>query len=247
MSSSPDLLLNLLWRNTRSDRVRPGPRARLNPDVVIDTAIAIADELGLEALTIRAVAKRLGSSTMSIYTYVPGKAELLCAMHDQVLGSLAETDYGDREWRAGLDAIARSNFELAVRHPWILSVSLSRPAVGPNLLAKYERELGAVESLPLTDVQKDSVLALTIDIAHSAARHEHQRAAGERESGMTDTEWWAESEPLLAELIDESAFPLASRIGAAAGAEYESGHSPLHALEFGLARALDGVAALIES
>jgi AcrR family transcriptional regulator len=247
MNASPESTLKLLWRNESADRVRPGPRARLTADEVIDTAVEIADELGLDALTIRAVAKRLGSSTMSVYTYVPGKDELLCAMHDQVLAELVDRERDGLEWRAALAEIARCNFELAVRHPWILNVSLSRPPLGPNLLAKYERELRAIEPLPLTDVQKDSVLALMIDIAHSAARAELQRTAGERESGISDSEWWAASEPYLAQMFDESRFPLASRIGAAAGTEHQSGHSPQHALEFGLERALDGVAALIKA
>lgn len=247
MNASPDLVLELLWRNDSADRVRPGPRARLTADEVIETAIDIADELGLDALTIRAVAKRLGSSTMSVYTYVPGKYELLCAMHDQVLGELTEGNSSNLDWRSELRGIARSNFEFTVRHPWVLNVSLSRPPLGPNLLAKYDRELRAVEPLPLTDVQKDSVLALMIDIAQSAARAELQRTAGERDSGISDSEWWAASEPYLSQMFDDSRFPLASRIGAAAGSEHQSAHSPLHALEFGLERALDGVAALIEA
>src|SRR5687767_2606640 len=76
----PARTLGLLWR--RSQPSRRGPRPRLSVDDVVDAAIALADEAGLEAVSIRALAERLGVSAMTLYTYVPGKTELLDLMLD---------------------------------------------------------------------------------------------------------------------------------------------------------------------
>ncbi len=65
-------------------------------------AIELADAEGLGALSMRRVAERLGVGTMSLYTYVPGKAELLDVMLDTVLAEVARPD-GARGWRAGLE------------------------------------------------------------------------------------------------------------------------------------------------
>ena len=74
--------LSLLWRETEPPR--RGPRPRHSVDDVVEAAIAIADADGLDAVTMRAVAERLGISPMSLYTYVPGKAELLDLMLDAI-------------------------------------------------------------------------------------------------------------------------------------------------------------------
>src|SRR5690348_6674463 len=77
----PARTLALLWR-TGDEQPRRGPRPRRSIDDVVQEAIAFADDAGLDALTIRALATRLGLSPMALYTYVPGKAELLDLMLD---------------------------------------------------------------------------------------------------------------------------------------------------------------------
>ena len=70
----------------------------------------------------RKVAERLGRSAMSLYTYVPGKAELLDLMLDTVLGELP-TAYSENGWRAAVEASARDGWDFYQRHPWVLQVS----------------------------------------------------------------------------------------------------------------------------
>src|SRR5688572_27806436 len=76
----PARTLALLWR--RAERGTRGPRPKLSVDAVVDAAIALADEAGLQAVSMRTLAGRLGVSAMTLYTYVPGKAELLDLMLD---------------------------------------------------------------------------------------------------------------------------------------------------------------------
>ena len=117
--------------------------------------------------------------------------------------------------------------------------------LGPNVIAKFDRELRAVDGIGLADVEMDSVLTLVLTHVAGTAR---ARLADERvrlHTGMDDEEWWDVNAPLLDRLLDPGAFPVASRVGTASSTQYQGASDPLHALEFGLERILDGVAALV--
>ncbi|WP_325049380.1 TetR/AcrR family transcriptional regulator [Saccharopolyspora rhizosphaerae] len=246
-AGDPGRTLELLWRHELGERApQRGPRKALSIDQVVDAAIALADAEGLEAVTMRRVAERLGVSTMSMYTYVPGKAELLDLMLDGIYQRMPREPLDDLPWRERVTAVAAQNRELYRHHPWALKVSTSRPPLGPGLIAKYEHELGALLGLGLDDVSVDQSLTLVLDFVQAAARSEAEAKAAQRESATTDEQWWRAHEPVLAEVFDPEEHPNAARIGAAAGAEYQGAYSPGHAYEFGLRRILDGLAALIE-
>jgi hypothetical protein len=76
----------------------------------------------------------------------------------------------------------------------------------------------------------------------AAGRH----ATAERESAMSDEQWWEANAPLLACVFDEAKYPTAARVGTAAGAAHRDAYNPTHAYEFGLQRVLDGLGVLIE-
>ena len=81
---------------------RRGPRPRLDLDAVVDAAIALADDRGLAALTMRALAARLRVSAMTLYGYVPGREELVDLMLDALYGRMAYPAWEPEEgWRAG--------------------------------------------------------------------------------------------------------------------------------------------------
>ncbi|MFB4309237.1 TetR/AcrR family transcriptional regulator [Actinomadura sp. GTD37] len=239
----PKRSLELLW-GVRP-RPRRGPKPRLTAEEIVRAAIALADAEGPDALSMRRIADELGVSPMSIYTYVPGKAELIDVMLDRAFGEL--TPPADGTWRARLEHIARDNWALFHRHPWMLRITTVRPPMGPHTIGKYEYELRAVDGLGLTDLEMDSVVALVTGFAESAARVSVNAAEAERRSGISDEQWWESVAPLLDTLVDEADYPLGSRVGAAAGQEYNAAVGPGHAFEFGLARILDGIEALIAS
>jgi AcrR family transcriptional regulator len=238
----PRRSIELLW-GLRSAVSRPGPKPRFTVAEVAAAAIAIADAEGLGALSMRKVAERLGVSPMSLYTYVPGKAELIDLMFDTVLAS-GEVD-GD-DWRERLERVARDNFALYLRHPWLLQVATARPPLGPHVVAKYDRDLRAIDGIGLTDIEMDLVVQLVADYVHGAARTAVAATLVAQRTGLTDEQWWERAAPVLAEVLDPSATPTASRVGSAAGAEYNAASDPARAFEFGLARLLDGVAALLK-
>jgi hypothetical protein len=113
-------------------------------------------------------------------------------------------------------------------------------------MAKYDAELSAFEGLGLDDVAMDAALTFVLGFVETCARAAADVRAARYESAMSDREWWAANEPLLERVFDGERYPVAARVGAAAGAAHDAAYSPAHAYEFGLARVLDGLAALIE-
>jgi AcrR family transcriptional regulator len=241
--SDPARTLELLWGETPERR--RGPRPALTTGEIVAAAIALADAEGLEAVTMRRLADSLGVGAMALYTYVPGKSELLDLMLDAAYASMPRTPHrGD--WRARLTAVAHDNRELYRLHPWAATVSSSRPPLGPGLMAKYEHELTALEDAGLDDVETDAALTFLLDFVRSNALAARSAEQARERSGMTDEQWWEAHGPLLARVLDPEAYPTAARVGSAAGAAQGGAYSPEHAWEFGLARVLDGLAALIE-
>ncbi|GGL07994.1 TetR family transcriptional regulator [Sphaerisporangium melleum] len=245
-AGDPVRTLELLWRHPGAPSSHRGPRHSLTVDEVVDAAIAIADAEGLAAVTMRRVAQRLGVGAMSLYTYVPGKAELLDLMLDTVFGRMPRPGLSGLPWRERLAAIARANRDLYERHPWVSAVSTTRPPLGPGLLAKYEYELRAFEGLGLDDVEMDDALSYLLGFVHASARAAADARAFEHEGALTDQQWWEASAPMLAQVFDAEKYPTAARVGAAAGEAHNAAYAPGHAYEFGLRRVLDGLGVLIE-
>src|SRR5690606_9373793 len=206
----PARTLALLWRT--AGPVRKG-RTGLDVDRGVAAALGIADAEGLDALSMRKVADRLGAGAMSLYTYVPGKAELAEAMLDAVRAELPDPAEAGEGWRARLEAVARQNRDLYLRHPWMLQVAAGRPVLGPNSMVRYDRELRALEGLGLSDIEMDGVIALLSDYVHGAAREAVAMADAAADSGRTDQEWWEQHAPELERIADPSVYPEAARGG----------------------------------
>ena len=244
-AADPAIVLELLW-GTHAAAPRRGPRPALSLARIVQSATAIADGEGLEALTMRRLAKSLGVGPMALYTYVPGKAELLDLMLDAVYAEMPRDAWGDDSWREKLATVARDNRALFEAHPWAAEISTSRPPLGPGLMAKYEHELSALASAGLDDVDTDAALTFLLDFVRSWALNARAAHATRRDTGMSDEQWWTANAPLLERIVDEEAFPTAARVGAAAGAAQGGAYSPERAWQFGLERVLDGLKAVID-
>lgn len=246
-AADPARTLELLWRAHRPRPTRRGPRQRLSVDDIVAAAVGLADTDGLAAVTIRRVAEVAGVTAMSIYTYVPGKRVLLDLMLDTLYADMPRRPWQTRSWRQRLTVVAEDNRDLLTAHPWAAdATSLSRPPLGPGLMAKYEHELSAFDGTGLDDVDIDAALTFLLGFVHSSARAAAETRAAERASRMDDEAWWETNAPVLAHVFDESAYPRAVRIGAAAGAAQGSAYNPTHAYTFGLTRILDSLALLID-
>jgi len=246
-AGDPARTLQLLWRDPGGADSRRGPRQSLSVERVAAAAIALADGDGLGSVTMRAIARVLGVVPMSLYTYVPGKAELLDLMLDTVYRQMLRGDLSGMPWRERLAAVAQENRDLFTRHPWIAEVSTCRPPLGPGLMAKYEHELQAFEGLGLDDVEMDAALTFLLGFVEAAARSAAEANAARQDSAISEEQWWAANAPLLAQVFDEAKYPTASRVGAAAGAAHGAAYDPDHAYTFGLQRVIDGLGALIDT
>ncbi|GAA3132149.1 AcrR family transcriptional regulator [Kribbella aluminosa] len=247
-AAAPDPVrsLALLW----GSHTKPG-RSGLTVRAIVGAAIELADVSGLDALSMRMVADRLKVGTMSLYTHVPGKGELTDLMFDQAYGDLYDDDDDEPTrqpggWRGALEFIARRNWDVLTAHPWIHDVPTMRTALGPNITRKYEIELRPLDGLGLTDVEMDSALTLVLTHVQGTARAGAEQLRTQRDSGLTDQEWWRQISPTLTAVMSGTNFPLAGRVGTAVGEHFQSALDPAHALNFGLARILDGIALLID-
>ena len=249
-SGDPARSLPLLWR----DQKRPtrGPRPGLSVDRVVAAAIELADAEGLAALSMRRVADRLGVGTMSLYTYVPGKAELLDLMLDTVLAEEARTDGAAGGWRAGLELRAREDWALYHRHPWILQITPSRALLGPNETDLFEATLRVVDGIGLGGAEMVLVVSLVAEYTRGAAQTAVGAAQAERRTGISDEQWWAAREPLFDKYFDPTRYPTVTRLAAEGAFEPPAGDAAYtvavaqRSFEFGLPRVLDGIEAFID-
>ena len=239
-SGEPDRALRLLWRDRLGEPVGSrGPKQRTSVDAVVDAAIEIADDEGIEAMSMRRVAERLGLRPMSVYTYVPGRAELIDLMVDQVAGEQPLPELGG-SLQARLEQVARVTWNGFLRHPWLLAIDTSRPALGPNVSDRWEWSLRAIDGLGLTDVELDHVITLVTGYVVGPARAYVDAERLHRVSTESDEEWWQRNAPVLDRVAEPGRYPIAARVGRAVKAHDVSG-DPERAFAFGLARVIDGI------
>lgn len=233
--------LELVW----GEAIRParGPKPSLTVERIVTAAIAVADRDGIDGLSMRRVAAELGVGTMTLYRYVPGKAELVTLMLDRI----SQPDPADLtatvdDWRRVLDRGARRAYRIYLDHPWVLQVNWSRPILGPNALANMEVFMRAMADLGLTDQEKVSVV-MTIDgFVVGQARQRIQYETLTNENGLSDDEFWATQYPYLERAMRSGRYPAMAALSRNA---FSLGWD--ETFDFGLARLLDGVAALVES
>ncbi|MBB4943637.1 AcrR family transcriptional regulator [Streptosporangium album] len=197
----------LLWRTPGPGAVRaaPGPRPGLSVDVIVDAAIAVADEQGMAALSMRAVGERLGRTGMALYTYVPSKSELVDLMHDRVLAELP-TGYGPAEgWRAAVTSWAWDTWAFYLRHPWVLQVSQARPALGPNEYVMLETVLGILRETGLGAGVLRRVVGTLFHFVRGSAQTVAETRQAPAATGVSDEEWWHARSALLKEVAPDFA------------------------------------------
>ncbi|WP_406306919.1 TetR/AcrR family transcriptional regulator [Streptomyces sp. NBC_00885] len=185
-AGAPGIDPQQLW--LRPVQPRRGRKPVHSREAITAAAVALADTEGLEAVTMRRVAAKVGAGVMSLYSYAPDKETLLNLMVDHVSGELptASTPVGD--WRADLKAIAHLQRALMLRHPWLPVALSTRRVPGPHTLAFLERALAALRPTGLDGAAKVEIFAqLTAfvaghvghEIAQAAASDSPDRAAAE--------------------------------------------------------------------
>ncbi|MFC9943286.1 TetR/AcrR family transcriptional regulator C-terminal domain-containing protein [Streptomyces pratensis] len=227
-----------------SGRERATTQGRqLSRERVIRAAIALVDEEGLAALSMRRIATEFGTSTMALYRHVPSKGELVRLMAEAVFGS---GPAGPRPtgWRPMLEREARWLWKQYEQHPWLARAMahLTRPMASPNAMLFTERVLSALTGLGLAPEQMLHIHLTVLGYAQGIAMAVELELQARQDSGMTADEWMTSMEPRMDAIQTPTAYPVLSTLFGNDSFDLELGTL----FEFGLARVLDGVEALVE-
>jgi AcrR family transcriptional regulator len=196
-------------------------------DLVVAAAVEIADSAGLSAVTMAAVAKRCGFTTMSLYRHVAGKDELVRRMLDTTLGTAPPLR--SPGWRAGLTQWSRDMLAVLEKHPWGIDVPITGMLGTHAQLSWLDRALEAQADTGLDDGEKAEIALLLNGYVFWSARLRLQVPQ--------------EAFDVIPPSLDMTAYPSLAR--AVAAGIFEDGSTPEEDFAFGLDRVLDGVSALI--
>jgi AcrR family transcriptional regulator len=217
---------------------RRGPKRALAVEDIAGAGIALADAEGLEAVTMAAVAKRLGNTAMSLYRYVDSRQELLALMVEVAAGPPPDVRRR-RGWRSRLAAWARADADRLAAHPWTLDVRTDGPPLGPNMLGWTDLGMKILLDAGLPPAQAASSL-LTVD--GFARQHV---ALGLQFADAEATRLWSAR---MRAVLDPERFPGLGTVldsGALDDEPGGAGDFPGEEFEFGLALLLDGIERLL--
>lgn len=191
-------------------RRRPAREAEteLARDRIVKTAVTIADNEGMGAVTMRRLAVELDAAVMSLYRYVPSKDDLLVLMVDHILGEALLPEPAPQGWRERIEAMARLQWATVKRHPWMGSgMSMRRPLLVPAGMAQTDWFIGELRGLGF---DADDALQIHLTIAGLMAGMAVSlllEVEAERDAGQPYEEWWKRSEVAMERLDVDRRFP----------------------------------------
>ncbi|WP_194410641.1 TetR/AcrR family transcriptional regulator [Microbacterium cremeum] len=243
MTDAPDLELPrgiaLAWGVAANPQ--RGPKREMSVERIVEAAVEIADAEGLGAVSMAAVAAKLGFTPMSLYRYVTAKDDLILLMQEEATGLPSEETLTAGDWQARLTALYREQVEQYVRHPWVLEVPITGSPATPNSAAWMDAGLAALADTPLSHEERLSVLLLVTGAARwtGIVLAGYQRA--ERDGGLSGVDITAREDAMFRALITADAYPHL-RAAIDAGVFLDESDP----FVFGLERGLDGVAAYMD-
>ena len=132
----------------RQERPARGSTASLSRDQIVQAAIGLIDAEGLDALTMRRLATRMGVAVMSLYWYVGSKSDLRELVTDAIFGELDLPPEPSGDWRADLRLLAISTRAVFFRHPWLATMMGGEELhAGPNFLRHVEHTFASLSRL----------------------------------------------------------------------------------------------------
>lgn len=240
MPSKKDDRNPLIW--TRIGQSGRGRQPSLTHQQIAETAVTIADDGGLEAVSMRKVARALDVGTMSLYRYVTSRDDLIDLMNDRVMAELLIDPFDRSSWRTTLHDLAWALRRLHLRHEWTVEGFGGRPALGPNFTMLYEHALGAIDRPGMTIDQLMDMLSTVWAFTHGVVHGEIIALQTQRATGMGDLEWREAATPLILQMIEHDEHSYYKRIVI----EAEDFPDPDVVFERRLGYVLDGLAVGLE-
>jgi AcrR family transcriptional regulator len=220
-------------------RGRTRSRRALSADAIVEAGLRIADEDGIEAVSMRRIALALGVGAMSLYHHVADKEELLELMADAISAELLVPGAILGDWREALRAIAHRTHDAFLRHPWLLDTAGRRPLVTPNQLRHIEQSIAVVAEL---DVDRETAMAMVMATDDYTIGHVFRRLriGGARGEGPFSND---EDRARVRALLATGEFPL---LAEAFAAEPDLAPAP-DTFEAGLEWLFDGMQAVLDA
>ena len=221
--------------SARRSKLAPkrGPRPSLSKDEIARTAIHVADNEGLPAVTMQRIAREVGLTTMAIYRYFPGKAEVVALMIDSVADSPLHFGDPSSPWDSRLKKWAHCCLAIYQDHPWFLEATTARQTpLGPNELAWMDAALAMLAESRLERKKRyHAFFALIGHVRGHATFEQAARSSAARKKWVHELTQTLQQEPgrypTLLDVLSTGAF-----------SENVTG-----AFEFGLDCILDGIRA----
>jgi len=239
MSSRPPSGLERLWSREEQGRA---PRLGLSLERIVESGIELADGDGLEAVSMKRVAERLGFTTMALYRYVSSKDDLLLLMHDTAWRPSPGFDLPVDDWRDGIGRWTREQFAIMQRHPWLEEVRHIDRAGTPSQITWMDLGLRALSGTPIAEYQKIELLLLLSGYVFAQARTAATATEGARQGFFAVEQATEAFGELLRTIVDAGRFPALAKSVEGGGF---AGGRPFPDFDFGLDLILDGVDCLI--
>lgn len=244
----------LLWEG--QPRPSRGPKPALRGEDVVQAAIGIADAKGLGALTMHAVAERLGFTSMALYRYFPSKEALIDACVDAALGTPPQRSGARRGWRLEIRHWSYAKRAMLCSRPWLAELPFVAAPHGPNWLSWHEAFLQTLADTGMSPEDMMDMLGLVDGFVRGSSDTAISLARA-RSQGVSDDEWAQAVGADLARAINDARYPVLSAIlSSASGGITSSSPLPTRGgrprtmdehFDFGLERVLDGIQRYMDS
>ena len=209
------------------------PRVPLSRERILRTAVALADEGGVESLSMRKIALELGVVPMALYKHVANKDEMLDGMVDVVVGEI-DPPLPDSDWKTTIRERVLSARRALLRHPWASQVIESRTEPTPTVIGYMDAMIGTFRAG-----------GFSIDVTHHAMHAMGSRLMGFSQELFDDTpddppeiqaimaQQMADRFPFISEMVAAISHDEASVVGSGCDDQFE--------FEFALDLMLDGL------
>lgn len=211
---------------------------------IVAAAVRIADAEGVDAVSMRRLADELGVATMTPYTHVESKDELIDLMRDAVAAEMILPEPVPDDWREALRAIAHKTKDAFEAHPWSLDITSRRPRARINRLRHVEQSVAIMVRLEVAP-QTGRAILMSIDdyvIGYCARKRMRQRMLDSL--GAQDKEAlhsFHDPDPEVAAALEAGELPLIKKITGHRHGKHPFGVPPDSGFEPGLEWLLDGI------
>lgn len=226
----------LLWEDRA--RATRGPKAALTPEDVVEAAVELADADGLTAVTMHAVAAKLGFTTMALYRYFPNKEALLDAVIDAGTGRPPRFEEPRSDWRREVTQWAMAKRAMLCARPWLAELPFVAAPHGPNWLSWLEAIADSLSTTGLSAADIGQMLSIVDGYTRGASDTAISLARAQAR-GISPAEWAAGVGADLGRAIGDARF---TKFAAVLTAPSDGRPRTLEGgFEFGLQRVLDGI------